>query len=399
MYNIHSHYENLISFIKTIIPNFRLVYLHPFGTSNVENMEQHHTGVDGPTFLCYDQEPLILEHNKNLFDYINEHKFKEQSIVLLNTEKDSEEKNTILNKYGFVDCYYFFHIFAAADWYRGSQYYYNFTPISSRKINKKYITFNRLTGNARVYRSYFVSELSKLNLLDKGHVSYSEVCPEHGHYQQNIIQSISKYNVPESYALNTIDELNTKVKFPLRIDSSTETQIPNKSFVLSAIPEMMESFLHVVTETCFWENKKHLTEKIFKPIVAKQPFVLLGCAHNLQYLREYGFKTFNHWWDESYDSIENPIERMHAVVKIVDKICSMTDKELFMLLLDMQEVLEHNYNLFYSQQFINNAWNELKNNIIKSIVQLPPETFEEMPHHNQTGTLYRKIHGLSPIDI
>jgi hypothetical protein len=61
------------------------------------------------------------------------------------------------------------------------------------------------------------------------------------------------------------------------------------------------SFLHIVNETVV--DKQHLTEKIFKPIVLKQPFVLMGGQGTLQYLRDYGFKTFKKWFDEDYDDI------------------------------------------------------------------------------------------------
>jgi hypothetical protein len=158
----------------------------------------------------------------------------------------------------------------------------------------------------------------------------------------------------------------------LRIDYKQEQLIPNGSQTLNAIPEMMESFLHVVTETCFWETKDHLTEKIFKPIVARQPFVLLGCANNLTYLKSYGFKTFDAWWDESYDRIQDPVERIQAVVKIIKYICSMPDEELEGMLHGMQYILDHNYNLFYSKDFINDAWEELTANLEEAYTQSQP---------------------------
>ena len=166
----------------------------------------------------------------------------------------------------------------------------------------------------------------------------------------------------------------SKITFPLRIDHKHDAFIKNGSQTLNAIPEMMESFLHVVTETCFWETKDHLTEKIFKPIVARQPFVLLGCVNNLKYLRSYGFKTFNAWWDESYDSITDPILRLQAVVKIIKEICSLSNKDLTAMLRAMQHVLDYNYNRFYSKEFIDHCWNELTENLEQSLVQLQPPT-------------------------
>ena len=291
-----------------------------------------------------------------------------RNIILLNTESNSITKN-IIKKYDFEDCYYFFHIFAAADWYRGYQYCVDLIPPEKRTIKKKYITFNRIIGKSRVYRSFFIAELAKNNLIDQGYVSYSDVCPEHGHYESHLFDSITNYNISAEY-INEVKYHLSKLQYPLRIDFKNEPLIPNGSQTIDAIPELMESFLHVVTETCFWETKDHLTEKIFKPIVARQPFVLLGCANNLKYLKRYGFKTFDAWWDESYDSIEDPIQRIQAVVQVIKNICLMSESDLQDMLHGMKYVLQHNYDLFYSKEFIDNAWEELTTNIKSAINKL-----------------------------
>jgi hypothetical protein len=179
------------------------------------------------------------------------------------------------------------------------------------------------------------------------------------------------------------------VNYPLLID--TGENITNGSQTLGAIPQLMESFLHVVTETCFWEDKTHLTEKIFKPIVAKQPFVLLGCANNLKYLRSYGFKTFDAWWDESYDCITDPILRLQAVVKIINNICAMSNKDLTAMLHAMQHVLDYNHNRFYSKEFIDYCWTELKSNLKDAIAQLPPPIFSKnRPRYSLDNGLQNK---------
>lgn len=377
MYNIHSHYENILSYAKSIVAQPTVAYLHPFGATRPENIEIINAGGVGPLIFCYDQEPLLSNFNDNTFfasrriadDYGNS-----KYAILLNTERHSQIKNKLIDKFRFIDCNYFFHAFAAADWYRGYQYCEDLIPLQNRKIKKKYITFNRLTGGARVYRSFLLAELTKHNLLDYGHISYSNNCPEHGDYATNILNSIVKYNINENYALDCIQVLNS-VKYPLLID--TGETIANGSQSLGAIPQLIESFLHVVTETCFWEDKTHLTEKIFKPIVARQPFVLLGCANNLQYLRSYGFKTFDAWWDESYDSIADPMLRLQAVVKIINEICSMSNEDLTAMLRAMQHVLDYNYHRFYSKEFIDYCWTELKINLKDAIAQLPPPIFSK----------------------
>lgn len=374
MYNIHSHYHNLFSYLKTIIAHPKLIYLYPFGSSGINNLETFDVADSDdldPVFFCYDQEPLLPGYNDFLFQFVKHNMTQAgRPIVLLNTEADSDAKNYFLEKFGMIDAYCFFHIFAAHDWFRGSCYNMQIIPIKDRKIKKKFITFNRLTGSARVYRSLFVSELSKQKLLEHGHVSYSDVCPDHGHYEENITRAISLYNIDPAYAEEAKQELNS-LNFPLRIDHKEEDAIPNHSMVLSAVPECMESFLYVVTETCFWDQKKHLTEKIFKPILLKQPFALLGCAHNLEYLRRYGFKTFDRWIDESYDHVEDPVERIKAVTEVIKYISSLPNRKLQQMLLEMEEVLEHNYQLFNSKEFLDSAWKELTDNLQLAIKSAP----------------------------
>ena len=107
--------------------------------------------------------------------------------------------------------------------------------------------------------------------------------------------------------------------------------------------------MHVVNETVFYEPKLHLTEKIFKPIVAERPFVLVAAPGNLAYLRRYGFRTFDQWIDESYDDIMDPDERLDAVCREIERLCSLSIRQLRDLHRDMLPVLQHNKRHFYGE--------------------------------------------------
>ena len=388
-----------MSYAKSIIAQPTVAYLHPFGSTQLENIEILASGGSGPLLFCYDQEPLLENFNDKLFyqswKITDDHGNAKQAI-LLNTERTSTTKNKIIKKFGFVDCHYFFHAFAAADWYRGYRYSTDIIPLHSRKIKKKFITFNRLTGGARSYRSIFIAELIKNNLINQGHVSYSFNCPQYGKFDKNLYSCIDQFDLKYNYVAECVDALNSYTSH-LTID--TGNTIHNDSQTLGALSYMVESFLHVVTETCFWEEKTHLTEKIFKPIVAKQPFVLLGCTNNLEYLQSYGFRTFDKFWDESYDSIADPVARLKAVVKIIHDICNMSDNELQNLLCEMSDILEHNYNWFYSQTFIDYCWSELKDNLKSAIAQLPPRICLETPPRPYLYTEYHKTNEKFQIDI
>lgn len=354
----------------TIVAEPRLIYLHPFGSTqpeNIEFMSQNQSSGWGrdlrsssPLLICHDQEPLDANYNQNLLNHIDQTYAGIK--VLLHTERNSDELNKIITEHGYKSCYYFFHAFAAADWYRGYKYHAQLIPVKQRKLEKKYISLNRITSNHRIYRALLVSELSAHNLLDDGYVSFSRVCPDNGkHYKENLTSAYTDFKIPISIVHRATSILD-KLDDDLRIDFN-DGSIPNQSMVLGPIDAMMSSFVHVVSETQYFPHKQHLTEKIFKPIVAKQPFILAGSAHNLDYLKSYGFKTFDAWWDESYDTIEDPVLRLQAIRKLLEKICAMSLDELTSILHEMEEVLDYNYNRFYSQDFLDCCWSELTTNL------------------------------------
>lgn len=345
-----------------------LLYLHPFGSTQPENIEiimadrpdlcRHNRG---PVILCYDQEPLLPSFNKNLFDSLNDR--WEGPFILLNTEQVSEAKNKILRTHNMVDANYFYHGLCAADWYRGYRYDARITKPSQRKINKTFVTLNRITSGERVYRIIFVASLLKAGLRDSGIISFSDMCAQTG---KNAFVELHEYGLNNNLDTTELTVALASANLPMRFDTDANTSIPNGSHVLGPVDKFMECAFFIVTETCFWDKKTHLTEKTIKPIVMKMPFVLLGAAHNLKYLKSYGFKTFDRWIDESYDDIEDPIARIEAVVKIIEYLNTV---DLEQMLSEMEPVLEHNYKLFYSEEFVNLVWSELTSSLKQAAIQ------------------------------
>ena len=352
-----------------------MIYLHPFGSTLPENIEIRRNDVNppvhrGPMFIFYDQEPLDLNYNSPVFDAIVSGHNK--PYILVSTERDSVEGDEICKKYPFIHINYFFHIFAAHDWFRGHQFLPGLLAPKDRTIKKTYISFNRLTSNKRIYRSLLVNELYKNNLLNHGYVSYSHHCPDDGAFDDNLRKGVPEYELPAELVEEAITNINQLPE--LRIDFPGQ-DIPNQSMLLSPMPQLMESLIFLVTETCFFQNKTHLTEKIFKPIVLRMPFILVGCAHNLEYLRSYGFRTFGDFWDESYDAVEDPVLRIEAITQVIKTISSLTLKQQKDMLLDMQPILEHNYQLFNDPAFIRREWDHLIDSIKaidRAFQRIPP---------------------------
>ena len=144
----------------------------------------------------------------------------------------------------------------------------------------------------------------------------------------------------------------------LIIDTATTTGTLSANDNLDTL---CSGLFHVVTETIFYDEKLHLTEKIFKPIVARRPFLLVGAPGNLAYLKSYGFKSFDQWIDERYDLETDPDQRLAKIVNELDKLCKLSESELMNMYEQMQDTLEYNFNWFYAG-FREQITNELVDN-------------------------------------
>jgi hypothetical protein len=114
-----------------------------------------------------------------------------------------------------------------------------------------------------------------------------------------------------------------------------------------------DAYLSVVTET-FFTGPLYFSEKIFNSMLYNHIFVYLGPPHSLAYLKSLGFKTWNHIIDESYDSIENPAERLFALTQASIKFLSKPIEEIEHLYIENIELINHNRNLVLATE-INDA--------------------------------------------
>ena len=265
------------------------------------------------------------------------------------SEQDSENVNIVCERFGWKPLYYFFHGWAALDWYRGYDRTFLITPPAKRKIIKTFITPNRIVAGERQHRLEVLYHLFKKRMLDN-HISCPETCPaENISIHDAIKPLISKYpDIQQVFAQQT-----------LPINFAGETDHPMHSCWLSLFDESAESLLYLVTETVATGRRHHLTEKTFKPIALGMPFVIVGTRGSLEYLRSYGFRTFEDIWDESYDQAEDSvrIERIASLLCSLDELPAEAKQDLFD---QAQEVVEHNWNHFYYGGFEAVLWTELQ---------------------------------------
>jgi hypothetical protein len=295
------------------------------------------------------QPPSYEDHLKNL---ANPNRALKQPNILATSEK-SKLFNYYLEHYEMKGLYYFFHGFAALDWYRG-HYALNYNKTLVKQYNYDFISFNRIINNDRSYRIYFVSLLEEQGLLEKGLVSFNVTDNLFDDWRDEVADPDSKLSErAKQHAEQHLTRIDKLIIDRAELPGSASADIPRNinGWFSSDYPQPtdVDAFWHIVTETVFYYPKLHLTEKIFKPIVSKQPFMLLAAPGNLAYLRSYGFKTFDGIIDESYDLIEDNDLRTEAVVKQLHWYCNLTQAEKDSIIQQLEPVIQHNFDHFYGE--------------------------------------------------
>lgn len=318
---------------------FNIFYFYPFGSTSKNNLysiqnQYWEQNTNNSNVLFYDQEPLLKEHLPTHFDI----RFCQ---ILANSEK-SLLKNSLLKKENFIDWYYFYHGFAALDWFRDFKYF----PKVEYQFSKVFISLNRLHTNYRSYRLTLVNEYIEKNLLDHGYVSLITNNNEQGSWLQELD---SPHTLITQTKVNSIRANFKKINLPLTVDLIDPPGWASAHSGESAIKLNQSALWHIVSETIFYHDKLHLTEKIFKPIVSKRPFILIGAKNNLKYLKSYGFQTFDQYIEEDYDSEPDPDKRITMAISQLEKLCKLNQKELKEMHRDMQNILIHNYQHFFNE--------------------------------------------------
>jgi hypothetical protein len=104
-------------------------------------------------------------------------------------------------------------------------------------------------------------------------------------------------------------------------------------------------FVDVICETYTSGNCFLATEKIWRPIIAQRPFIVMSNSNYLNNLKRLGFKTFEDFWSEEYDLFKEA-DRIKQIEKVLAYIAKWSAEQLSDQLLAMQPILDHNLAVF-----------------------------------------------------
>lgn len=334
-------------------------YYTPFGTT--QNFIRHEfrpptSRKTDHVLFGFDQEPIWGEYF-GAYD-LQGSAWNTRVCKLLANSEISDLKKQICQQRGMIDWYFFYHGFAALDWFRDSAFVSECAPIS-----KVFSSFNHLVTGQRAYRMALTSRLLDLDLATQGDISFhaaSQLCARELEDDRSMLSAQDKTLIGK--------HLCTQSSLPLILDHSKMDGTSSARFGHQEYKLWQRSFLSIVNETVFYPAKLHLTEKVFKPIVCGRAFVLVAAPGNLAYLRRYGFKTFSPWIDESYDDEIDNDRRLDMIAAEVAKLCDRPFIEILQMHQEMQCVLQHNKKHFFGE-FRRVITNELVDNFDHCLLQ------------------------------
>lgn len=309
--------------------------------------------------------PIVLFDNKLFENY---------DTIDLNTELIEYIKN---KKCRIVFVYVLEGYFNNIDWINNLCQKYSFAKDDVILITSNLIEFNNYNFTLIQY-NYFGNHINFLPMSKLHKIDLKNYQNNYNRFLNNIntLHFLCFNGIPRFNRILMFDELNQNKKligkFITTLRSNEKNyyyDIPNwDSRKLGAgaslnIQAHLDCFLNIITETLFDNDSIFLSEKTYKPIYLCQPFIIFGNPHSLKKLKELGYKTFDKWWDESYDEELDVNNRFKKIISILEVIAEWDMDKCFSIKQEMQDILIHNYKHMFKINDISNLFNSLKTDI------------------------------------
>ena len=255
------------------------------------------------------------------FKYLIENNTKIILVNLHETELDddvnyfykslSNTKNIIIanNDIGFVKNKFNHHKTHMIEKSYGQGYIESDIEFVESKKGKKFLCLNNVK---KEHRTSLLSMLKFENILDD--VNHSLIGSTYYPITEKVCD-VKKYK-------NEIDYFSKKT-FYTDNDKNVDTFKINKN-------DFEQSYINIVTESFFLQNKVHISEKTLKPFWFYQfPLVLSSQNHIRSCEDYYGFDFFRDIIDHSYDSIKDNKKRLVAFVEEIKRLNTLDIQKLY----------------------------------------------------------------------
>jgi hypothetical protein len=211
---------------------------------------------------------------------------------------------------------------------------------------KRYVCLN---FSPRPSKVLFLLKLIQGGVFDRGFISFpgfDRALNTRAVRKPNMIDDLVVFpgfedmGVALSPYMDDLDAMGPKVLGPAR----TATGMPNHYKPLSgdmALDEYNRAWFTVITETEI-AGTRRVTEKPFKALANFSPLTIVGNLGSLDLIRQFGFRTFDGVFDESYDREPDPRRRFEMVYAEVKRLCELPESEIAEVEAALRETLVFN---------------------------------------------------------
>jgi hypothetical protein len=223
------------------------------------------------------------------------------------------------------------------------------TPLETLQIKryeKKFINFNR---RWRLHRPLMLILLNDKKLLNDGYISFGKSDFVNDTWESRW-NELLRYYTNNKLILDILDNNKEVKNFPLMYLDTDDLVTNRAEQTDSTNSYYLNSYFSLVNETTFhtkdgYDGVPFFSEKIFKCIAMKHPFIIVTVPNSLKYLKELGYKTFDNIIDESYDQEIDDALRAIKITNEVERLCNLNEQQLENFLIESRKICDYNYNV------------------------------------------------------
>lgn len=254
----------------------------------------------------------------------------------------------------------------------------NYINFNNEYESKSEYKFSLLSRNYYPWRLSILLGLLNNNVLKYFNYSFHNFVPYDG--ENGKIISLDKVKIDainNGYTLNSItNEWIDNLPYDLGNRRSKFSDVTYNAISISDFHLLIESHYDPFLFSNFGYVRKIYkiedfspafpTEKTWKAIFCKKPFIVVAAPYFLKDLKKMGFKTFSPFINELYDNEEDNNIRIKMIINETSRICNLPNDEYMKILEGCSEIVKHNYKvleeLHHNIKFTDNfKWlNDLK---------------------------------------
>lgn len=107
--------------------------------------------------------------------------------------------------------------------------------------------------------------------------------------------------------------------------------------------EYFYSFIEIVTES-YVNFSSHFSEKSYKPLFYKKPFITFAGPYYYTTMKKYGFELYDELFDYDFDTNENVEERISDILFQLLEINMLSIENLNDIIDNIKDKINHNFN-------------------------------------------------------